>query len=168
MVIETELSDGTPLLIRQIGPDDKRLLVAGMRRLSERSRRQRFLTPTEQLSRAQLSYLTEIDQRDHQAWGALIDGEPVAIGRFVRTHDDEAEVALTVIDEWQKRGLGTMLLRLLAEEAERVGIKRFTFVYLPENVAIAQLLAKFGTVGRLEDGLLTASLPVSPTGRGST
>ena len=161
MNIETRLSDGTPVLVRPVQPEDKHLLVSGMDRLSERSRHLRFLTGIDRLSRSQLAYLTEVDGRDHQAWGVLIDGEPVGIGRFVRSPDDTAEVALTIVDEWQRRGIGVLLLTVLAQEAEKVGITRFTFVALPENGGITALLARFGVIGTIADGLLTANLDVA-------
>lgn len=161
MTIETELADGTPILIRRVRPEDKRLLVSGMSRLSERSRRQRFLTPTEQLSRSQLSYLTEIDQHDHQAWGALVGEEPVGIGRFVRTEGDAAEVALTVVDDWHRRGVGSLLLGVLIDEARKIGIKRLLFVALPENAAIAGLLARYGVTGEIEAGLAQYTLDLA-------
>lgn len=161
-MFESTLPDGTPISVRPIRPEDKPLLEAGMERLSERSRRLRFLTATNRLSRSQLAYLTEVDGHDHQAWGGLVDDEPVAVGRFVRGTDDDAEVALTVVDEWQGRGIGTLLLGVLATEAEKVGIKRFTFVALPENAGIRSLLARFGATVEFEDGLLTAQVDVSP------
>ncbi|MGI8517196.1 MAG: GNAT family N-acetyltransferase [Acidimicrobiia bacterium] len=160
-MIETNLPDGTSILVRPVRPEDKPLLAAGMERLSERSRRLRFLTATDRLSRSQLAYLTEVDGRDHQAWGVLSDDEPVAVGRFIRGSGDEAEVALTVVDEWQRRGIGLLLLEVLAAEAEKVGILRFTFVALPENTGIRALLARFGVTGEIEDGLLTAHLDVA-------
>lgn len=159
-MIDTHLPDGTPVLVRPVQPEDKPLLVAGMNRLSARSRHLRFLTATDRLSRSQLTYLTEIDGHDHQAWGVLIGDEPVGIGRFIRGPDEEAEIALTVVDGWQRRGIGMLLLQVLAVEAQKVGIKRFTFVALPENTGISGLLAGFGVVGKIEDGLLIAQLDV--------
>ncbi len=160
-MFETTLPDGAQIVVRPIRPEDKPLLVAGMERLSERSRRLRFLSGVDHLSRQQLAYLIEIDGRDHQAWGVLSDDEPVAVGRFIRGAGDDAEVALTVVDEWQRRGIGKLLLEVLAVGAEKVGIRRFMFVALPENTGIRALLARFGVTGEIEDGLLTAYLDVS-------
>lgn len=157
-MIRAALPDGTPVLVRPVRPEDKPLLVAGMERLSERSRRLRFLTATDHLSRQQLTYLTEVDGRDHQAWGVLVEEEAVAIGRFVRLEDDVAEVALTVVDDWQQRGIGRLLLGVLAKEARQVGVKTFTFVALPENAAIAAMLSGFGIVGEIDEGLLVADV----------
>ncbi|HJR86577.1 MAG TPA: GNAT family N-acetyltransferase [Acidimicrobiia bacterium] len=157
-MINVQLADGTDIVLRPVRPEDKPLLVAGMARLSDRSRRQRFLVATEHLTRAQLAYLTEVDQRDHHAWGVLSNGEPVAIGRLVRLDDDEGEVAITVLDDWQGRGIGEILIQHLAGLAREAGIKRLIFVSLPENVGIARLLARFENISKTEDGLVTTTI----------
>ena len=66
------LADGTEVELRPVGPDDKPLLEQGMAMLSPASRRLRFMSPIENLSRSQLAYLTEIDHESHLAWG--VDG----------------------------------------------------------------------------------------------
>ncbi|HJU82459.1 MAG TPA: GNAT family N-acetyltransferase [Acidimicrobiia bacterium] len=166
-MIDTQLPDGTDISLRPVRPEDKPLLVEGMARLSDRSRRQRFLVPTDRLTRSQLAYLTEVDQRNHHAWGVLSGDEPIAVGRLIRLNQEEAEVAITVVDAWQRRGIGEMLLRLLAEKARDAGIARLVFVSLPENVGIARLLDRFKNVRRTEAGLVTtkveaASIPPPP------
>ncbi len=157
-MIHAQLADGTDIVLRPVRPEDKPLLVAGMARLSGRSRRQRFLVSTDHLTRSQLAYLTEVDQRDHHAWGVLANGEPVAIGRLVRLDDDEGEVAITVLDDWQGRGIGEILVQHLAGLAREAGIKRLIFVSLPENVGIARLLARFEKISKTEDGLVTTTI----------
>ena len=156
--INSKLADGTDIVLRPIRPEDKPLLAAGMARLSERSRRHRFLVPTDHLTRSQLAYLTEVDQRDHQAWGVLAGGEPVAVGRLIRLNREEGEVAITVVDDWQRRGVGEMLVRLLAKLAQDAGISRLIFVSLPENLGIARLLARFERISKSEDGLITTTV----------
>ena len=114
------LPDGAPVLIRPIRADDKRMLTDGLRRLSDESVHRRFLTPKRSFSRAELRYLTEVDGRDHVALVAEHPSGPVrrliAVGRFVRLAEDPhaAEVAITVADDWQGRGLGSMLSEQLA------------------------------------------------------
>ena len=158
--IHAHLDDGTEILLRPIRPEDKQLLATGMERLSERSRRLRFLAPTEKLSRSQLAYLTEVDQVDHQAWGVLSAGEPIAVGRIVRIGDEEAEVAITVLDEWQQRGIGEMMIRFLAVLAGDVGVRRLMFISLPENQGIARLLARFDPIVKTLDGLTNSTVQV--------
>lgn len=158
--IQTELADGTKVLLRPVRPEDKPLFVEGMGRLSDRSRRMRFLAHTERLSRSQLAYLTEVDQRDHRAWGVLANGKPIAVGRLVRIGDEEAEVAITVVDEWQGKGIGEMMIRFLAVLARDVGFRRLVFVSIPENQGIARLLSRFDGRSKSGDGLLTTTVDV--------
>jgi RimJ/RimL family protein N-acetyltransferase len=146
-VIE-RLPDGAPVVIRPIRPDDKRLLTDGLRRLSDESVHRRFLTSKRSFSRTELRYLTEVDGRDHVALVAEYPGEPVrrliAVARFVRLHDDPdaAEAAIVVADNWQARGLGSLLATRLADEARRVGIRRFTATMAAGNVPAHRLMAK--------------------------
>jgi protein lysine acetyltransferase len=146
-VIE-RLPDGAPVLIRPIRPDDKGMLADGLRRLSPESAQRRFLTPKRSFSRTELSYLTEVDGRDHVAlvvepFGAA-ERRLIAVARFVRLQDDPeaADVAFTVADEWQNRGLGSLLGELIAAEARRNGIRRFTATMASDNVPAHRLMAK--------------------------
>ena len=104
------LRDGSEVLIRQVQSTDAPLLAEGFARLSPASRWMRFLTPKKELSPAELSYLTDLDHRDHEALGALdrSDGRGVGIARYIRQADDPqaADIAVTIIDDWQGRGLG--------------------------------------------------------------
>jgi RimJ/RimL family protein N-acetyltransferase len=146
-VIE-RLPDGAQVLIRPIRADDKRMLAEGLRRLSPESAQRRFLTPKRSFSRTELRYLTEVDGRDHVALVAEYPAAPVrrliAVGRFVRLHDDgeAAEVAVTVADEWQARGLGSLLGKHLAHSARNRGIRRFTATMSSDNVPAHRLMAK--------------------------
>ena len=142
------LPDGAPILIRPIRADDKRMLVNGLRQLSDESVQRRFLTLKRSFSRAELRYLTEVDGRDHVALVAEYPGEPVrrmiAVGRFVRSQDDPytAEVAIVVADDWHGRRLGSLMVDELAAEARRHGIRRFTATMASDNVAARRLFAR--------------------------
>jgi GNAT superfamily N-acetyltransferase len=122
------LRNGSQVLIRQVRSTDAPLLADGFAGLSARSRRMRFLTDKKQLSAAELRYYTEVDHHDHEALGALslADGRGVGIVRYVRDADDPqaAEIAVTIADDWQGRGLGTELLARLSECARQAGIHR--------------------------------------------
>ena len=160
--VTTLLTDGTEVVLRPIGPDDKSLLEQGMAKLSATSRRLRFMSSIENLSKSQLAYLTEIDHHHHLAWGAMVSGQPVAVGRLVRLADptESAEIAITVLDEWQGRGLGKLLVRLLAEIGRSVGIERVVFEALAENEGIVRLLSRFGAIYDLDEGVVTGSLEI--------
>jgi GNAT superfamily N-acetyltransferase len=144
------LRDGTRVLVRPIEPDDKARLLEGFEHLSDESRYRRFLAPMPELSEATLRYLTEVDHRDHEALVALVEatGQGIGVARYVRRPDrrDVAEAAVTVADDWQGRGAGTLLLELLAARAREEGIERFSALVLATNREMLELLETLGPV----------------------
>lgn len=138
------LRDGSAVLIRQIHAADAPLLADGFTRLSVRSRQMRFLTPKKQLSPAELRYFTDVDHHDHEALGALdqANGRGVGIARYVRDASDPqaADIAVTIVDDWQGRGLGAELLSQLSDRARQEGIRRFTALVAAGNTAMTGLL----------------------------
>lgn len=163
---ETELTDGTPVRIRPIAPKDRDRLAEGWERFSERSRYLRFLQNRASLSGADLRYLTEIDYDDHFAWGAELvdDGQAgIGIGRYIRVADEPtvAEAAIAVIDEYQHRGLGGLLLRVLADAAAANGIERFRAYVSTANQPVIDLLTRLGAeAGPASDGAVALELPL--------
>jgi RimJ/RimL family protein N-acetyltransferase len=139
------LRDGTPVVIRPIVPEDKTPLQEGFTRLSDVSRYLRFMGPVRRLTEDQLRYLTEIDYEDHMAWVAFdVSGpEPQGVGvaRYIRfTHESrKAEVAVTVVDSHQGRGMGTLLLAALTHSAAKRGIECFVSEVLIQNVAAIRI-----------------------------
>lgn len=145
--LRLRLRDGSEVVVRPIRAGDKRALAGAFARLSERSRYQRFMTAINELSQAQLRYLTEVDHSDHEALVAFDpeSGDGVGVGRFVRLEDRRtAEAAVTVVDEWQGRGLGTVLCRLLAERARDEGIERLSAMLLATNEQMQDVLGALG------------------------
>ena len=145
--LRLRLRDGSEVVVRPIRAGDKHVLEGAFARLSERSRYQRFMTAINELSQAQLRYLTEVDHSDHEALVAFdpASGDGVGVGRFVRLEDRRtAEAAVTVVDEWQGRGLGTVLCRLLAERARDEGIERFNAMLLATNEQMQDVLGALG------------------------
>jgi RimJ/RimL family protein N-acetyltransferase len=142
------LPDGSEVLIDQVHREDAELLADGFARLSAESRRLRFLTAKQQLSPAELEYFTKVDHHDHEAIGAvdLADGRGVGIARYIRDPGDPttAEIAVTVVDEWQGRGLGTELLTRLVERAREEGVTRFTALVDAGNESMQNLLRDLG------------------------
>jgi ribosomal protein S18 acetylase RimI-like enzyme len=140
------LRDGSEVLIRRVRGTDAPLLADGFARLSLSSRWMRFLIAKQELSPAELHYLTEVDHHDHEALGALdeAEGRGVGIARYIRLPADPqaAEVAITVVDEWQRLGLGTVLLAQLSVRARAEGIHRFTALVAAENDAGLRLLRR--------------------------
>jgi RimJ/RimL family protein N-acetyltransferase len=139
--------------------------------LSTRSRRMRILSPKKELSSAELGYSTEVDHQDHEALGALeqADGRGVGIARYIRDAADPqaAEISITVIDDWQGRGLGTELVAQLSERARSEGIRRFTALVAADNPAMARLLRNVrADLVRREPGALQYEIMLGPEGTG--
>jgi RimJ/RimL family protein N-acetyltransferase len=140
------LRDGSEVVIRQIHRDDAPLLADGFARLGPESRRLRFLRRKDELTPAELRYFTDIDHHDHEALGALdlAARGGVGVARYVRDASDpqSAEIAVTVVDDWQGRGLGTELLAQLSGRARAAGIRRFTALVSADNAAMIALLRR--------------------------
>jgi GNAT superfamily N-acetyltransferase len=140
------LRDGTPVRLRPILSRDKAEIVQAFERLSLQSRYQRFFSPVRELSPSLLAYLTDIDYVDHFAYGAFAIAQPkptlIGVARYIRMADEpqSAEVAIAVIDEYHRRGLGKQLLCALACAAIENGIGRFLGNSLWENRPILELL----------------------------
>jgi RimJ/RimL family protein N-acetyltransferase len=161
------------VLVRPVCSADAPLVADGFARLSARSRYLRFLTPKQELSPAELRYFTDVDHHDHEALGALdpADGRGVGIARYIRDADDPqaAEIAVTIIDDWQGRGLGTELLAQLSERAWSEGIRRFTALVAADNPAMARLLRNIGAdLVDHEPGALRYEITLGPAEQYST
>jgi RimJ/RimL family protein N-acetyltransferase len=157
------LRDGTDIEVRPIVPDDAPMLRAGFEKLSEESRWRRFLRPVTRLTNEEVRYLTEIDYVDHFAWGAQTAGDPpqgIGVARFIRDPGDgwAAEVAVVIADEWQGRGVGTLLLELLVISAGEREIERFVAYVAASNSAGRALLDGLGARGEYAEGLWVCSL----------
>jgi GNAT superfamily N-acetyltransferase len=160
-----ELRDGSRVRIRQGQRSDRELLLRGFQRLSAESRYRRFLAPIPELDEATVRYLTEIDHRDHEAMIALDEHgtEGIGVARYVRDPErpDTAEVAVTVIDDWQGRGLGTLLLEVISARARAEGIRTFTALMLAQNEEMMDLLEQLGTVRIVDQPAGTVEVEVA-------
>lgn len=136
-----------------------------MERLTDRSRRMRFLGERRAFSPAELDYLCQADQSNHIALLAFVmeaaawRGAAVARAIRLETEREAAEAAVTVLDAYQDRGLGTLLLRRLATDCRTRGIRRLVLLHATENLAMSRLVARFGgTVAREGSGVRTAEI----------
>jgi GNAT superfamily N-acetyltransferase len=163
---------GDALQVRPIEPGDKEALTRAFEHLSDESRYRRFLAPIRHLTRREVAYFTELDHREHEALIAVTpEGEIVGVARYVRLDDRPgvAEVAVTVADEWQGRGVGTALLERLARWARDNDVRSFLGICLADNADMQELLRELSpgcTTRHVGDGLVEveAELPerVSP------
>jgi GNAT superfamily N-acetyltransferase len=164
------LRDGSRVRLRQGHSTDRDLLLRGFERLSPESRYRRFLAATPELTEEMISYLTTMDHHDHEAIAALDEktGDGVGVARYVRNpgRPDTAEFAVTVIDEWQGRGLGTVLLEVLGARARAEGIRSFTAMMLASNRGMMDVLEALGPVRVIdrEAGTVEIELPVPASG----
>ena len=161
------LRDGTRALIRPIRPEDKERLAEGLRRLSPEARYARFHSVVDRLTPEQLRYLTEIDYADHMAWAAVnIDApdEPgMGVARYVRLPQEPeiAEAAVTVADDYQGKGLGSLLLLTLCRSAIEHGIRTLRNYVLVDNDAMLGLLDELGATRHDEgEGVYRVDMPL--------
>ena len=153
---ETELADGSPVRVRPIRPDDAPALKAAFEGLSDRSRYLRFFSYRKELGDQMLKDYTDIDHHLHRAWVVADPSEPSPVGteeglgigvaRLFATEEDPtvAEATVVVIDEYQRRGVGRLLLDLLASTAALWGVERIRFETLWENRGLRRLMGKIG------------------------
>jgi len=120
--IDDRSRDGTYVHVRAIRPDDRERLHANFRRLSAETVRQRFLGVKRDLTDDELDTYTRIDPGRHVGLVATVwdEGEEriVGVGRYFVDQDEgptRAEVAFTVDDAFQDRGIGTLLFDHLVE-----------------------------------------------------
>lgn len=167
---EVRLRDGATVVLRPIRASDRDRLVEGFAHLSPESRYHRFLAPIEELSEPMVRYLTEVDHHDHEAIVAVdpLTGAGVGVARFVRLPDrpETAEAAVTVADEWQGRGVGTLLLAALSERARDEGIRTFTAMMLAANHDMLEVLEPVARVRVIDrrTGTVEIEVDVPPAG----
>lgn len=152
------LDDGTPFVIRPLRSTDGPALVASFEHLSPRSRYLRFFAVRDRLSGDLLDSLIDIDHDRHRAWVVADPTAPsgvdsdegfgIAIARLIAVDDEPgvAEASLAVIDEYQGRGFGRLLLDLLIGTARDTGVEFIRFETLFENRGMRALLSDLDAV----------------------
>jgi RimJ/RimL family protein N-acetyltransferase len=140
--------DGARLVVRPMRRSDGGALAAAVESLSAETRRRRFLTPKPGLSRREVAALTDLDGHARVALVAL-DPDTlawVAVARYAAFPADPrtADVALTVADAWQGRGVGTALFGMLVERARHEGMGRLVATTLAGNRPALRLLQRHG------------------------
>lgn len=159
------------MALRPVVPTDRTRLAEGFEELSAESKRLRFLGSVSTLSDAQLRYLTDVDGRDHVAWGALDLSDPArpgfGVGRFIRLADEPetAEFSLTVLDTAQGLGVGQLLLAVLAVVAPSKGVRVLRGVVGRENERMTTWLRRLGASARGsgQDLVMDLAVPVDPS-----
>lgn len=164
--IEISLDDGTKAQLSPLLPEDRDILAEGMSQLSPESRFTRFGQGRGDLTPRELDYLTRVDQRSHVAWGAIVGDAAAGVGRYIVDDEGCAEIAVTVVDRFQRKGLGRALFDALAAVARADGIGQLCFEALPENLAVQRIFRGIPLQLDSGQGLVTgrvaiADVPVS-------
>jgi RimJ/RimL family protein N-acetyltransferase len=117
-------------------------------RLSDESRRRRFLTGRTRLTERELTYLTDVDHVHHEALAAIDrgDGSIVGVARYVTWPDraGAADVAIEIADDFHRNGIGLMLAEALIRRARENDITLLTATILWENRAARALARRVG------------------------
>src|SRR5215203_944478 len=145
------LTDGGVAHLRPIRPSDADMLVQFYDRVSPESKYLRFFAPYPKLTDRDVARFTQVDYVDRVALILTVADRMIAVGRYDRLDENEAEVAFLVEDAHQGRGIAQLLLEHLAEAARERGINRF--------VADAGYRISKG----IQDGVLEVEFPILPT-----
>ncbi len=159
------LTDGRAAVLRPVVPEDAELIRALHGSLSDQTIYFRFFTFHRNLTEAELQRFANVDYLDRLALLAFVEGALVAVARYDRPPGrDEAEVAFTIRDDQQGRGLGTILLEHLASAARGRGIRRFVADTLTDNSKMLGVFRGAGFVERasFEAGVVRVTMELDP------
>jgi GNAT superfamily N-acetyltransferase len=159
---------GGSVHLRPIRPDDAGRLVEFHGRLSPQSVYHRFFFVHPRLSAPEIERFTHVDYEDRLALVALDGDRLVAVGRYERLPGtDEAEAAFVVADDFQHRGIATLLLEHLAAAAHQAGIETFVAQTLAENHEMLGVFMSSGfrVTTASEYGTVTVRFPIEPDDR---
>jgi RimJ/RimL family protein N-acetyltransferase len=152
------LADGGTVHVRPLERTDREDLDAAVAGLSDRSRYLRFATAKPRLSARELDRLTDVDHRRHEALLGIdpVTGHGIAVARYIELEEAPGvvEVAVTVNDAWQGRGLGTLLLHRILVRAREEGHGSARAEVLSENTRSRAMLRRAGFTVLARAGLM--------------
>jgi RimJ/RimL family protein N-acetyltransferase len=159
MITEVVLRDGTAGMVVPLLPKDRERLAEEFANLSPESRRHRFLSPVTHLSDAMLRQLVDdVDGIDHVCLVLVAETEddvfnPVGIARMVRYPDtpDAADLAVTVRDDWQGRGVASALLEVLMQQRPK-GVTHILTEVAADNPSSLAMLRRLGPIETEDNG----------------
>ena len=148
---KTTLPSGIPVLVRHVGPSDAPRLKDGFRLISSLARRRHFPgDDVKELGAEQLKALQDVDQKSYCIWGALNPAKPeepgIGIARYRRipAEPSAADVAITILDQYQGTGAGLLLHACLHYTAAHNGIRHFYYDVASENQRFIRHLVQLG------------------------
>jgi GNAT superfamily N-acetyltransferase len=158
------LRNGLPIEIRALSAADRDALIAAAKRMSPASRFFRFFVAKNKFTEREIAFFTNADFIDHVALVACLSekGRPAIVGgaRYVVVAPGRAEVAFSVVDGYQRLGIGAVLLRHLAILGRRAGITQFVAEVLADNKPMLSVFSKSGLAveTRREPGVVHVSV----------
>ncbi len=143
-----QLRDGRPIEIRALRPSDEAGMLDAVNHTNAESLRRRFFVTKRAFSDKEKAFFMNADFVKHVALVAETEQdrrrEIVGGGRYIITEPGGADIAFVVIDDYQGKGIGTLLMRHLAIIARSAGLKELIADVLPENGAMRKVFSKFG------------------------
>ncbi len=149
VIYKANLKDNSFAIFHLIGPECKSCIIKGLNKLSYITRINRFNSPIQKFSKSQIEYLTNIDNNNHLALGAgmchISNNPGMGIARYIRLNKNShrAEIALVILDEYQNKGLGTLLTCLLIKYGIKNNISKFFGYVNPDNIPMINIFNKF-------------------------
>jgi RimJ/RimL family protein N-acetyltransferase len=142
------LSDGSQIDIRALRPEDEADMLAAVGKASAQSLQRRFFVMKRHFSDKERAFFMNIDFKNHVAIVAVAEeaGRKVIVGggRYIVFEPGRAEMAFVVVDTWQRRGIGSILMRHLVKIASDARLQELTAEVLPENAPMLKVFGKFG------------------------
>ena len=142
------LRDGSQIDIRALRREDEADMLAAIGKTSAQSLQRRFFVMKRHFSDKERAFFIDVDFKNHVAIVAVAneDGRQIIAGggRYIVFETGRAEMAFVVIDAWQGRGIGSLLLRHLVKIASTSELDELTAEVLPENTAMKKVFEKFG------------------------
>ena len=160
-VVET-MRDGRSVVIRALKPEDRSAMLSAVGRVSAQSLYRRFFGPKRGFSETEVDFFVNVDFVNHVALVAAVDENGkdtvVGAGRYIVTEPGSAEVAFAVVDEYQGKGIGTALLKILLLIARERRLERLVAEVLPENAPMLAMFGKCGFVAKRSRGAVHVAL----------
>jgi GNAT superfamily N-acetyltransferase len=153
--VDRDVPGSDSIVMRALRPGDQDLLVQILQGLGPQSRTQRFLAPRPRLSERDLASVTRVDVVRHGGVIAFLESthRPIAAAHYLREDDAEvAETAIEVVDDWQQRGVGRLLVTELCAHALQAGIRRFEWFAFESNPAVGPLAQNLRDCRRVHVG----------------
>ena len=154
-----QLKDGTLVQLRPIHPLDENQAAEFRGKLSAESVYDRFLGYIPKISEKLVDRLINIDYSREMAIVAEVHNEKekevIAVGRIASDENSAVDFAIIIADDWQKKGLGTILTAYLIEVAKEMGFEKIYATVFTRNKGMLEILRRKDFTFRQEDAMTT-------------